>query len=83
MKCEAEDSVIFRIAIILSTFSFFFCIDAYIVDTCFQWHMVAPAPMDMQVYSFLGARDFVNMVVMLEFEYLLVIDIDVCGSICL
>lgn len=64
-------------------FLFFFCIDAYIVDTCFQWHMVAPAPMDMQVYSFLGARDFVNMVVMLEFEYLLVIDIDVCGSICL
>lgn len=45
--------------------------------------MVAPAPMDMQVYSFLGARDFVNMVVMLEFEYLLVNDIYVCGSICL
>lgn len=82
MKCEAQDSVIFRIVMLLSTF-FFGYIDASIADTCFQWHMVAPAPMDMQVYSFLGARDFVNMVVMLEFEYLLVSDIDVCGSICL
>ncbi|KAJ8478547.1 hypothetical protein OPV22_022274 [Ensete ventricosum] len=42
-----------------------------------EWHMVAPAAMDMQVYSCLGAGDFVNMIVMLEFESLLVIDIDV------